>query len=151
VRPEAARESLARILARWLGSDTALEATADRLWHELRYMDELDAELARWYAYRRLPQGAPDGAPGPLRRVREEVATAHGAPSWTALVSHASEGRLLGAIPISWITDACDLIARTRAASADSPSSNGDVAPGSGGWEGVEPGKEGRLDRVLGD
>ncbi|GAA2410943.1 hypothetical protein GCM10010191_19940 [Actinomadura vinacea] len=111
-RPDALRASLAEVLARLLRAGGTLER---RIWHELEFLDELDAELARWYATRRLARSGPPNA-AVLRRVREEVAVAHGAPNWHTLTRHVDDGRIFGAIPMAWVTQACDAMARARAA-----------------------------------
>jgi hypothetical protein len=115
-RPEEIRDALAVVLARWLTSESAMETVKSRLWCELDFLDELDAELARWYAVRRLAAGATETADSPLKRVRADVAIAHGATSWNSLLQHVSAGRLFGAIPMEWVTEACDLMARARRA-----------------------------------
>lgn len=131
-RPGALRGGLAEILTRWLAEDVAAGPAASRLWHELDYMDELDAELARWYAVDTLAASHPDPPPRPLlRRVREEAAIAHGATSWSSLQPHVEDDRLFGAIPMAWVTEACDRTARARAAAA---------ATGSRGRPGAAPG-----------
>ena len=122
-RPGALREGLAAILTRWLAGDGDSDITGGiaetRMWHELAYVEELDAELARWHAARILAESHLDPAPrSTLRRVREEVAIAHGANSWTSLVQYVEGDRLFGAIPMRWIEEACDLTARARAAAA---------------------------------
>lgn len=110
---EARREALAGILARRLAD---VESLAPALWAELEFMDELDAELMRWYATRKLSALAPsEPHPEVLRRVRDEVAIAHGLLDWAMLREEVVEGRLFDAIPVAWIDDACTLLARARA------------------------------------
>jgi hypothetical protein len=114
--PGELREGLVRVLSRWLATEQATQAVQTRMWHDLEYLDELDAEVSRWYAVRTLAETVTE-APGWLRRrVREEVAIAHGAATWNALLPHVVDGRLFGAIPMGWIAEACDVLARARAA-----------------------------------
>lgn len=112
-RPGALRSGLAEALARALED---VDGLAERLWAELEFLDELEAELARWYAVRRVAESA-EAALNPTgrRRIREEVAIAHGAVSWSSLLPYVDNGRLFGAIPFDWIEMACDLMAQARA------------------------------------
>jgi hypothetical protein len=111
-RTEARREALAGILARRLAD---VESLAPALWAELEFMDELDAELMRWYATRTMAASAPSEPHlDVLRRVRDEVAIAHGLLDWAMLREEVVAGRLFDAIPLTWIDDACSLLARAR-------------------------------------
>jgi hypothetical protein len=99
------REALAAALARGLADPRELR---DRLWEELDFIDELDAELERWYAFRERP---PEDGRDALIRTRERLALAHGYPSWNSLSEDVEDGRLFGAIPFAWIETA---VARLR-------------------------------------
>lgn len=117
-RPEVLREGLTEALARAL---TDAGALADRLWAELAYLDELEPELAHWYAVTTLAGSGASPPPAATRqRVREEVAIAHGAASWTSMMSYVADGRLLGVIPLDWVEEACEATARARSAAARS-------------------------------
>jgi len=112
--PDALRHTLAEALARALDD---VEALAVHLWRELAYLDELETELARWYAVEAMAASATcNPTPGQRRRAREQIAIAHGATSWTILVSFVDGGRLLGALPMEWIEAACDRTAQASAA-----------------------------------
>jgi hypothetical protein len=114
VGPAELRERLAVALARLLGDR---EALAERLWSELDYIDELDAELMRWHAHHKLGATRPEApAAAALRRVREEVAITHGYADWASLVCDVQDGRVFGAIPMDWVTRACALMAAARPA-----------------------------------
>lgn len=111
-RAEARREALAGVLARRLAD---VESLAPVLWAELEFMDELDAELMRWHATRAVAAPAPaEPDPGVLRRVRDEVAIAHGLLDWAMLREEVVDDLLFDAIPLAWIEDACRHLARAR-------------------------------------
>jgi len=107
----ARRDALAAILARQL---TNVDAIAMELWDELAFVDELDAEWMRWFASDTLASHAHDFDERILRRVREEVAIAHGLSDWDALQEEIVDGYLFEAIPYSWIDEACVRMARAR-------------------------------------
>lgn len=117
-RPEALRESLAAALARLLREPDEFR---DRLWEELDYLDELDAELERWYAVRQLarqgknPNTAQSTAERQsLVRTRTLLAAGHGYPSWNSLTQDVVNNRLFGAIPFDWIHDAVTVMCRAQ-------------------------------------
>jgi hypothetical protein len=95
-----------------------------RLWHELDYLDEIDAELVRWYAAQTLAEEALklglSVSTTELARTREEVAIAHGLVSWRRLMEGVVDGRLLGSIPLAWIDSACNVLALSRHLSRES-------------------------------
>lgn len=109
------RDALAAALRRHLAD---IGEVSRRLWAELEYLDELDAELMRWYAFRRLSEMAERKnlkAPADITlRVREEVARRHGVFQWSALEEAAEDGRLHGAIPLAWVYAATDVIIQAR-------------------------------------
>lgn len=113
-RPEVMRERLAMAMARLLEDTTTL---AVRLWHELTFLAELEAELMNWHALRRAADSMPNTVPSPasvLTRVREEVAIAHGYDDWSSLKQDVTNGRLFNAIPMEWVDQACMITARAR-------------------------------------
>jgi hypothetical protein len=114
-RPELLREQLADALARLLRE---LDRVADRLWFELEFLDELDAELMRWHAVDQLASAMSDAqrtARVTLERVRERVAIAHGYADWRSLTDDVQDGRLFGAIPAEWVEAACQKTATAEA------------------------------------
>lgn len=111
-RAEARREALATILARWLAN---VETLAPAVLDELELMEDLDAELMRWYAARTLAGRGPEPTTAALDRVRQELAIAHGVVDWGMLHDEVVDGRLFGAIPLAWIEEASLTIARARA------------------------------------
>lgn len=113
-RPQALRVALAGTLARLLKDEAAF---ARRLWRELEFLDELDAELMLWFAIRAAAGSRPSA--NSLARVREEVAIAHGVRDWSMLEECVEDGALWGAIPLHWINEACSLNAAARDLDAD--------------------------------
>lgn len=112
-RAGARREALAEIMAERLGD---LSTLAPALWSELEFLEELDAELMRWYSVRTLATETSSSPTATVSaRIREEVAIAHGVSSWAALCAEVVEGRVFGAIPMDWIETACRWLARARA------------------------------------
>lgn len=115
-RAEAQRTRLVKALARICGN---IDTFSQILMEELKFLEEMDAELMRWYAVNTLSHEArrlglePD--PDLLARVQEEVAIAHGVRDWRMLQDEVTDGRLFGAIPIDWIEAACGRIAEARA------------------------------------
>lgn len=114
-RPEALRDALVLVFSRVLDRP---DDFAERVWHELDFLDELDAELLRWHAAttmasraRRQGGRVPSGV---LQRAREEVAIAHGCRDWRMVLEEVVDGRLFGAIPFSWVAGACELMAEAR-------------------------------------
>jgi hypothetical protein len=108
---ETRRDALARILSRRLADITTF---ASELWNELDFVDELDAELMRWYAAGTLASCVSEFEPSVLQRVRDEVAIAHGVNDWTMLCEEVVDDRLFDAIPFTWIEEACLRMARAR-------------------------------------
>jgi hypothetical protein len=113
-RPERQREALQRALTRLFADE---EHFANRLWQEMAFLEELDSQLMRLHAYGACEQDAPSD----LARVwaREYVAVNHGYPDWRSLQSDVVEGRLYGAIPFTWITEAVTQLAGSQSQGAD--------------------------------
>jgi hypothetical protein len=111
------RKQGVRALSRLLSDDQ--DRLASRLWAELEYRDELDAELMRWYAQRTLAEfAAHSGLPIPddiLLRTKHEVARRHGMAHWFEIES-AETDLLHGAIPLNWVLAAVNVIAGAHAA-----------------------------------
>ena len=114
-RAERLREVLCDVLSDLLPHD---DAFAHAVWEELAFLGELQAEITRMYAAKRLAQDATRASvvveQHVLHRVREEVSIAHGACSWSLLLEHVIDGRLCGAIPFAWIERSCSIIAQAR-------------------------------------
>lgn len=108
---ETRRDALARVLSRLLADVTTF---APELWNELDFVDELDAELMRWYASRIVANLVSELEPNVLQRVRDEVAIAHGVNDWAMLRQEVVGDRLFDAIPFAWIEEACLQMARAR-------------------------------------
>jgi hypothetical protein len=116
-RVYAIRDRLAAALARMMATPDQL---AERVWTELEYLDELDAELMRWHAHHALADEAERrGWPTSddvLMRTQEEIARRHGLTHWLELDASVRDDRLYGAIPVTWIESAVDVTARARTA-----------------------------------
>lgn len=105
------RELLPNVLTRLLSDEDTL---GERFWAELTVLDELDAELMHFHAFKELAmQSAPPSGPL-LQRVREEVAISHGYPSWGSLLDCCDDNHILGHIPLAWVDDACMTMASVR-------------------------------------
>ncbi|WP_154758415.1 TfuA-like protein [Amycolatopsis pithecellobii] len=115
-RPHQLRERLATTLARVL-RDTRL--IADRLVCELTFLEEFETELMQWHAVRRVAglKKAEGVEPGDklIRRTRESLAIAHGYEDWRSLASDSTDGKVFGAIPLTWIEEACANLSLARA------------------------------------
>jgi hypothetical protein len=116
LRAEALRECLGEVLARICSAAGTFTA---RLVAELELLDEIDAEVMRWYSVRRLSFEARrrglEAAPAVLERTRAEIAIAHGVCDWPMLVEEVRDERLFGAIPMQWIDTAVSDLALARA------------------------------------
>jgi hypothetical protein len=115
-RPAMLRDLLAGVLASVLED---VDGFADRLWNELDFLDELDAELLRWHAaHDGAARAAARGLAPPertLRKAREEIAIAHGVRDAAMLAECVEDERLFGAIPYAWVEGAGQAIAAARA------------------------------------
>ncbi|WP_052248937.1 TfuA-like protein [Leisingera sp. ANG-Vp] len=110
---ETTREILVKVMAKKLND---FDSLAQSFWFEMAFMDELEAEIARWAAAHTAHSRASDIMDAQLRWVQEEIAVRHGLSDWESLRSEVSDGKLFGAIPIVWVEDACHAIAANRAA-----------------------------------
>lgn len=108
-RPVRLREALARVLARLLEDPDLL---AERVWLELEFLEELDAELLFLHAVRTAADAATDGES--LVWARERVAIAQGYRDWTALSDDVVDGAVYGALPKPWVDEAVLLLAAAR-------------------------------------
>lgn len=108
-RPAALRERLAAVLARLLKEPAEF---ARRLGEELVFMEEFDSELMRWHATLRVAVQESNPSAHVVTAVRESVAIAHGYGDWRSLAADVQDGRLYGAIPLSWVQDSCAALAR---------------------------------------
>lgn len=121
-RPAAIRDALVTVLSRICEN---IETYSARIWDELDFLDQLDAEIMRWYAVQETAAIALKAGliptPSCISRVREELAILHGLTDWKALLTELSAGRLFGAIPFEWVEDSCLSLAsaRTLASHAD--------------------------------
>jgi hypothetical protein len=110
-RPEALRQRLAQVMARLFEQPGTF---AGRVWHELDFLDELDAELIRWYAVHECAAAAEiqdlDPSEEVRQRVRDETAILHGCRNWKTMQAYVSNGLLFDAIPIEWVTRSCVLL-----------------------------------------
>jgi len=115
-RPRALRELVPNILAGVLENR---QRFSEQLWHELKFVNRLDAELMLWYAHQTYSQAALDAMIDipltTLLRVRAEIVKRYGLRSWTELEENCVDNRLFGAIPIQWLFAACDKLALARA------------------------------------
>lgn len=115
-RAEELRERLAAILARVCADPGSFAA---RLYGELEFLDELDAELLRWHAISECAANARTRGMHPSEstriRAREEIAIAQGVRTWVALQEEEdADGLVFGAIPFAWILEASDMLAYAR-------------------------------------
>lgn len=117
--PALRRDALAARLAQITGD---VASSAERLWHELGFLDEQAAEVMRWHAITTCAEHARRAGLGVaakvVTRVREEVAIAHGVRDWAMLRGEVHRGLLFGAIPFDWIEQACESMAYARSAVA---------------------------------
>jgi hypothetical protein len=123
-RPGALRERLPAAIARLL---TDLPSISLRLWAELDFLDELDAELMRWHAIRTCADAAEKAGfianDATLTRAREEAAIRHGVRDFSLLEAEVEAGLLFGAIPWVWVERAFRRLALARCYADARPSS----------------------------
>ena len=103
------RAALAHHVVREIEED--FDGVADRLWHELAFIDEAKPELMRWHALTTLAAGATisAGFADGVRLAREEIAIEHGYRDWPQLVRARPH-----AVPTQLIDGAAELLARAR-------------------------------------
>jgi hypothetical protein len=105
-RPGALREGLAVVLARLLRDPDRLAA---RLWAELEFIEQLEAEIVFLHAVKSAQHGAVSREG--MIWARERVAIAQGYRDWRSLQADVQGGAVYGAIPLVWVEDAVDMIA----------------------------------------
>jgi hypothetical protein len=114
-RASARREIAARILARWFED---FDEFASRLWQELDFNDELQAEAMRMYATeaaaRAFHASGMSLSSSLLRGTRDDLAIAHGATGWRVLAGAVEDGLLYGFLPFDWVERSAQEIARAR-------------------------------------
>jgi hypothetical protein len=95
-----------------------LPALSERVFAELDYLEEADAEIMRWYAVHRMAEYAAAAGIGPAAsiriHIRNEVAVCHGFRQWNSLVDRVENNLLWNAIPFDWIDEACERWATAR-------------------------------------
>ena len=113
--PSKSRESLCAVLAECL---PATDLFRTQLCEEVEFNGELEAEIARMYAAKKLAFDARQigvlANPDIRARVRDEIAIAHDAYNWESLLENVFDKCLCGAIPFSWIDRSCEEIALAR-------------------------------------
>lgn len=112
LRPELIRDKLEIILNSLLSNR---REASQKIWYELEYMDELEAEIMRMYAIKELSKDINvEQSDIFYNYTKEEIAITHGLDDWGMLQEYIENKKLFNAIPIEWIKESINLISKSR-------------------------------------